>query len=340
MGSASIGVYAGPLKGRGGGPQGTSLNRASPVGFVFPGSAFDSPDRPSSKLGPFFLNGSLRRGLRSPPFGGFALSLRGHACAWLRRCEEASKRTAAMRPGSCTRPFASKQASEGIARDALSPEGGASRNKPQQGKPCWFRFPRAGLRASSGLPVGNETAPFGAACSLAERGGFEPPVQFNPYGSLANYWFKPLTHLSNSGGKYNRLFQLTAIPEGFEPSAACLEGRCSIQLSYGTRCKELKFTEPQGHRWMVQRAPFHAGQRPAKLREIGREGRPLHVLNPMAATQKGPPLRNGPFAFCRGGQIRTDDLLLPKQARYRATLRPEKLGCKERVFTLAPAIRV
>ena len=31
---------------------------------------------------------------------------------------------------------------------------------------------------------------------VAERGGFEPPVQFNPYGSLANYWFKPLTHLS------------------------------------------------------------------------------------------------------------------------------------------------
>ncbi len=67
---------------------------------------------------------------------------------------------------------------------------------------------------------------------VAERGGFEPPVQFNPYGSLANYWFKPLTHLSVSGGKYNRRFQ-TAIPEGFEPSTACLEGRCSIQLSYG-----------------------------------------------------------------------------------------------------------
>jgi hypothetical protein len=32
--------------------------------------------------------------------------------------------------------------------------------------------------------------------SFAERGGFEPPVQFNPYDSLANYWFQPLTHLS------------------------------------------------------------------------------------------------------------------------------------------------
>ena len=30
--------------------------------------------------------------------------------------------------------------------------------------------------------------------------------------------------------------------------------------------------------------------------------------------------------LCRGGQIRTDDLLLPKQARYRATLHPEKIS--------------
>jgi hypothetical protein len=32
-----------------------------------------------------------------------------------------------------------------------------------------------------------------------------------------------------------------------------------------------------------------------------------------------------PFSFRRGGQIRTDDLLLPKQARYRATLHPERM---------------
>ncbi len=33
-------------------------------------------------------------------------------------------------------------------------------------------------------------------CSLAERGGFEPPVRVTPYDSLANCWFQPLTHLS------------------------------------------------------------------------------------------------------------------------------------------------
>ena len=31
---------------------------------------------------------------------------------------------------------------------------------------------------------------------LAERGGFEPPVRFNPYSSLANCRFRPLSHLS------------------------------------------------------------------------------------------------------------------------------------------------
>ena len=41
------------------------------------------------------------------------------------------------------------------------------------------------------------------ACNIiyrlpAVREGFEPSVQFNPYGSLANYWFEPLTHLTVS----------------------------------------------------------------------------------------------------------------------------------------------
>ena len=31
---------------------------------------------------------------------------------------------------------------------------------------------------------------------MAERGGFEPPVRFNPYNGLANRRFRPLSHLS------------------------------------------------------------------------------------------------------------------------------------------------
>ena len=41
-----------------------------------------------------------------------------------------------------------------------------------------------------------DTAPFVKNASLAEAGGFEPPVRKNPYVSLANWWFQPLTHTS------------------------------------------------------------------------------------------------------------------------------------------------
>jgi hypothetical protein len=37
---------------------------------------------------------------------------------------------------------------------------------------------------------------FFSKSELAERGGFEPPVQFNPYNGLANRRFRPLSHLS------------------------------------------------------------------------------------------------------------------------------------------------
>ena len=33
---------------------------------------------------------------------------------------------------------------------------------------------------------------------MAERGGFEPPVEFDPYDGLANRSFRPLRHLSAS----------------------------------------------------------------------------------------------------------------------------------------------
>ena len=34
--------------------------------------------------------------------------------------------------------------------------------------------------------------------------------------------------------KRDLLFLISVIPSGFEPEAYCLEGSCSIQLSYGT----------------------------------------------------------------------------------------------------------
>ena len=37
---------------------------------------------------------------------------------------------------------------------------------------------------------------------MAERGGFEPPVQFYPNNGLANRRFRPLSHLSNHSTDY------------------------------------------------------------------------------------------------------------------------------------------
>ena len=43
------------------------------------------------------------------------------------------------------------------------------------------------------------------ARKVAERGGFEPPVPLFGYGSLANCWFQPLTHLSGKAAqKYKK----------------------------------------------------------------------------------------------------------------------------------------
>ena len=39
------------------------------------------------------------------------------------------------------------------------------------------------------------------AKKMAERGGFEPPVEFDPYDGLANRSFRPLRHLSASFGE-------------------------------------------------------------------------------------------------------------------------------------------
>jgi hypothetical protein len=39
--------------------------------------------------------------------------------------------------------------------------------------------------------------------------------------------------------KNNRLYIVLAIPEGLEPPTPCLEGKCSILLSYGTGARTL-----------------------------------------------------------------------------------------------------
>ena len=55
--------------------------------------------------------------------------------------------------------------------------------------------------------------------SSAVRGGFEPPVPVSRYASLANWWFQPLTHLTDcllsckiaSDGRPSRIFQTSKL---------------------------------------------------------------------------------------------------------------------------------
>ena len=75
-------------------------------------------------------------------------------------------------------------------------------------------------------------------------------------------------------------------PEGLEPPTCCLEGNCSIQLSYG--------------------------QMDMRIRENPKNEKPK---------KKSPQV--GFFKGGRSGGIRTRDPLLPKQMRYQAALRSD-----------------
>ncbi len=52
---------------------------------------------------------------------------------------------------------------------------------------------RAALRPEKNCPP--------KRAKTADRPGFEPGVRFTPYVGLANRWFQPLTHLSQTGRK-------------------------------------------------------------------------------------------------------------------------------------------
>ena len=72
---------------------------------------------------------------------------------------------------------------------------------------------------------------------------------------------------------------------GFEPVTVCLEGRCSIQLSYAPICNFKKITKT------------------FKITKII-----VKIYIKIENSRKS-------FLKCRGGRIRTCDLLVPNQAR-------------------------
>ncbi len=47
------------------------------------------------------------------------------------------------------------------------------------------------------------------------------------------------------------------LPEGFEPSTSALEGRCSIQLSYGSRLEQVKGIGPSQPAWKASVLPLN-----------------------------------------------------------------------------------
>ena len=116
-----------------------------------------------------------------------------------------------------------------------------------------------------------------------------------------------------------------ARPEGFEPSAIRLEGGCSIQLSYGR--VNAQYTSPA-----AQAEP--ASGKTAKTGVAdGSRTRHLRSHNPVLYLMSYGhhrwdaeilwPTPGSVGKVGRGREIRTPDILLPKQARYQTALYPD-----------------
>ena len=99
-----------------------------------------------------------------------------------------------------------------------------------------------------------------------------------------------------------------ARPGGLEPPTPCLEGRCSIRLSYGR--KDALITWINWGDWWgsnPRQPESQSGALPTELQSPWR------------------PDRKQRREIGRGREIWTPDILLPKQARYQTALYPDRL---------------
>ena len=126
---------------------------------------------------------------------------------------------------------------------------------------------------------------------------------------------------------------------GLEPATLGLEGRCSIQMSYGRSGAPIltAFSRDDDiNPWLIRRVLLHTPpicQRifPLLAQKLANKGTPeTPVLGTDApgnskvrfyriqSHKSGHRIKSG-----RGGEIRTPDPLLPKQLRYQAALHPD-----------------
>ena len=137
---------------------------------------------------------------------------------------------------------------------------------------------------------------------------------------------------------------------GFEPATLGLEGRCSIQMSY-RRMMSKVYAAVQANYYINVESAFNTAAPSTKLVGVERLfGLRPHPFGAAYGIQAALQLVEQPFDFSsgalislsrtskisgsprylrslfgRGREIRTPDILLPKQARYQTALYPELL---------------